>query len=76
MTSATALTTVQHLRQLFSRFGIPDSIVSDNGSQFVAKGFQEFCKSNGIQHIRVAPYHTTHHPMGLQNVLFKFSSKV
>ena len=57
MTSATALTTVQHLRQLFSRFGIPDSIVSDNGSQFVAKEFQEFCKSNGIQHIRVAPYH-------------------
>ena len=39
MTSATALTTVQHLRQLFSRFGIPDSIVSDNGSQFVAKEF-------------------------------------
>ena len=57
MTSATALTTVQHLRQLFSRFGIPDSIVSDNGSQFVAKEFQEFCKANGIQHIRVAPYH-------------------
>ncbi len=32
MTSATALTTVQHLHQLVSRFGIPDSIVSDNGS--------------------------------------------
>ena len=57
ITSATVLTTVQHLRQLFSRFGIPDSIVPDNGSQFIAKEFQEFCKSNGIQHIRVAPYH-------------------
>ena len=32
MTSATALTTVPHLRQLLSRFGNPDSIASDNGS--------------------------------------------
>ena len=57
MTSDTALTIVQYLHQLFSRFGIPDSIVSDNGSRFIAKEFQEFCKSNGIQHAHVAPYH-------------------
>ena len=55
--SATALSTVQLLRQLFSRFGIPDSIVSDNGTTFTAQEFQEFCRSNGIKHIRVAPYH-------------------
>ena len=54
---ATALTTVQHLRQLFAQFGIPDSIVSDNGTQFTAQEFQDFCKSNGIQHIRSSPYH-------------------
>ena len=55
MTSALiALTTVQHLHQLFSRFGIPDSIMimSINGSQFVAIEL-EVCKSNGIQHICV-----------------------
>ena len=28
----------------------------DNGPQFAAAEFQEFCRLNGIGHIRVAPY--------------------
>lgn len=56
MATATALTTIQRLRQLFAQFGIPESIVSDNGPQFAAAEFQEFCRLNGIRHIRVAPY--------------------
>ena len=57
MTSATALTTIQHLRVLFAQFGVPEVIVSDNGSQFVAAEFQSFCRMNGIRHIQIAPYH-------------------
>ena len=57
MTTATALTTIHHLRTLFAKFGIPESLVSDNGSQFTAAEFQLFCKQNGIRHIQVAPYH-------------------
>jgi len=57
MTTATALTTIQHLRTLFARFGVPESLVSDNGPQFTAAEFQLFCKQNGIRHIQVAPYH-------------------
>ena len=57
MTTATALTTIQHLRTLFARFGVPESLVSDNGPQFTAEEFQLFCKQNGIRHIQVAPYH-------------------
>ena len=52
-----ATTTIQALRTLFAQFGIPESIVSDNGPQFVAREFQNFCKANGIQQVRVAPYH-------------------
>ena len=63
MTTATALTTIQHLRTLFARFGIPESLVSDNGPQFTAAEFQLFCKQNGIRHIQVAPYHPA--PNGL-----------
>ena len=57
MTTATAELTVQHLRQLFARFGIPESIVSDNGPQFTSEEFSQFCYLNGVKHIRVAPYH-------------------
>ena len=42
--TATALTTVQTLQTLFSRFGVPESIVSDNGPQFAGAEFQEFCR--------------------------------
>ena len=48
MKTATALITVQRLWTLLSRFGVPESIVSDNGPQFAAAEFQEFCRTNGI----------------------------
>ena len=57
MQSATSFNTIQQLRPLFSRFGIPDSLVSDNGTPFTSNEFEGFCKSNGIRHVRVAPYH-------------------
>ena len=57
VSAATAGTTVQQLRKLFAQFGLPETIVSDNGPQFAAEEFERFCKSNGIQHSRIAPYH-------------------
>ena len=42
MATATALTTIQRLKQLFAKFGIPESIVLDNGLQFVSAEFQVF----------------------------------
>lgn len=63
MTTVTALTTVQQLGQMFARFGIPDSIVSDNGPQFVAHEFREFCRTNGVEQIWVAPYHPSSNGM-------------
>ena len=52
-----ALTTILHLRTLFARFGIPESLASDNDLQFTAAEFQLFCKQNGIRHIQMVPYH-------------------
>ena len=57
MTSTTAEKTINALKSLFSRYGIPDHVVSDNGPQFVAEEFKQFCLNNGIQHTLIAPYH-------------------
>ena len=57
MQSTTAKRTIEELRQIFARFGLPNKIVSDNGPQFVSEEFREFVDSNGIKHVRVAPYH-------------------
>ncbi|KAL5491846.1 hypothetical protein EMCRGX_G017211 [Ephydatia muelleri] len=48
---------VKFLRSVFSTHGLPDILVSDNGSAFSSSEFEEFVKRNGFRHIRVAPYH-------------------
>jgi transposase InsO family protein len=55
--SPTAPAVTEFLDELFSRFGDPETIVSDNGSQFTSDHFAAFCKEHGIQHLRTAPYH-------------------
>ena len=57
MKNATSTATIRYLRQLFAQFGIPETIVSDNGTQFVSVEFKEFCRLNGIHHVQTAPYH-------------------
>lgn len=49
--------TIEKCREIFSRFGIPEVLVSDNGTQFTSNEFQRFLKMNGIIHKRSAPYH-------------------
>lgn len=57
MRSTTAEATVNQLRELFSRFGLPRTIVSDNGPQFISQHFEDFVKRNNVCHLRCAPYH-------------------
>ena len=56
MSSTTAIETVKVLREIFSRHGLPEMIVSDNGPQFISDEFPKFCDMNGICHRRSAPY--------------------
>ena len=30
---------------------------TDNGPQFIAEEFRQFCRKNGVKHIRSVPYH-------------------
>ncbi|XP_065017671.1 uncharacterized protein LOC135644139 [Musa acuminata AAA Group] len=36
-------------RNLVTRFGLPKTIITDNGPQFAGRRFREFCASHGIQ---------------------------
>ena len=57
VSSATTSVTLTKLRQTFSFTGLPHTIVSDNGSCFTSDEFEQFCRANGIKHVRCSPYH-------------------
>lgn len=61
-------TLIKIVREIFAEQGLPDTIVSDNGRHFVAEEFQNYCKSNGIRHVLVAPYHPASNGQGEQTV--------
>ena len=55
-------TVIQVLKKQFSRHGIPDTVISDNRSQFTSLGFHEF-HWNG-KSIMSLPHRTTLNQMG------------
>ena len=54
---STLSATIEKLRIAFAAHGLPEIVVTDNGSNFVSREFEDFLKQNGIRHIRTAPYH-------------------
>ena len=55
MNSTSSTSTIQALRTIVSQFGLPGTIVSDNGPQFTLSEFSQFCHFKGIHHVRVSP---------------------
>lgn len=52
-----AETVMEALLQVFSRYGIPDEILTDNGTAFTARLTQSLMKALDVQAIRTSPYH-------------------
>ena len=48
---------IRSLRSTFATHGIPESLVSDNGTAFTSDEFKQFTKKNGIRHVTSTPYH-------------------
>jgi transposase InsO family protein len=46
MKTITSTKTIEALRMIFCRTGIPKQIVSDNGPQFTSGEFENFTKQN------------------------------
>ena len=56
-TSTSSLSVINKLYEYMARFGLPHTIVSDNGTQFTSSEFKMFCVSNGISHVTSPAYH-------------------
>ena len=54
-------TVILSIKSIFSRHGITETVVSDNGRQFSSKEFKEFSQSYSFQHI-------TYHPSTLKEI--------
>jgi transposase InsO family protein len=40
---------VKFIKSIICRFGVPNRIITDNGSQFTSDAFQGYCEDLGIQ---------------------------
>ena len=57
MSTANSHVTIEKMRLTFASLGLPDLLVTDNGTVSTSSEFQEFLAKNGIRHARTSPYH-------------------
>ena len=57
VSAATSQVTIEKLRMIFATHGLPQILVSDNGTCFTSTDFEDFLRMNGIRHVTSSPYH-------------------
>ena len=55
LNSTTSSAVINHLKSVFAEYGIPETIITDNGPQYSSQEFQTFCNVWGINHITSSP---------------------
>ena len=53
--STTSKAIIEVLQSVFSRYGIPETVISDNGSQYSSSEFHTFAKKYNFQHKTSSP---------------------
>ena len=48
-------TVMTHTKHIFSKFGIPKVVISDNGPEFKGEAYQKFSKTWDFQHLTLSP---------------------
>ena len=56
LTSTTSLDIINALKSAFSRYGIPEMVMSDNGPQYSSQEFRDFAKAYNFNHVTSSPH--------------------
>ena len=57
LTSTTSSSVITHLKAIFSRHGIPATLITDNGPQYSSAEMEQFSSTYGFQHITSSPHY-------------------
>ena len=48
---------INHTKSIFARYGIPETVISDNGPQFSSEAYAQFAREYGFKHATSSPNH-------------------
>ena len=54
-TCTTSQSTIANLKTIFSRFGIPEKLITDNGPNYASQNFVNLAKDYGFTHVTSSP---------------------
>ena len=57
LTTTTSSSVIAALKSVFSRHGIPETVIIDNGPQYDSKEMKEFASTYGFKHVTSSPYY-------------------
>ena len=58
LSDMTSKTVIDHSKVHFSRYGVPDVVVTNNGGQFNSDEFRRFARVWEFNHVTTSPYHS------------------
>ena len=56
LTTTTTVSVITDLKSIFSRYGIPEEVVSDNGPQYASQALSDFAQEYGFRHTTSSPH--------------------
>ena len=57
LTGLSANSVINHTKSIFARYGIPETVTSNNGPQFSSEAYAQFAREYGFKHTTSSPNH-------------------